>query len=63
MVSESGACAAVQIAFSFLVFTDIRLVPIEGWLATAMGRVRLSRSAAPTGDRRPFAGVSSMPHG
>lgn len=32
--------------FSFLVFTDIRLVPIEGWLATAIGRVRLSRSAA-----------------
>jgi hypothetical protein len=38
--------AAVQIAFSFLVFTGIRLVPIEGWLATAIGRVRLSRSAA-----------------
>jgi hypothetical protein len=38
--------AAVQIAFSFLVFTDIRLVPIEGWLATAMGRLRLSRLGA-----------------
>ncbi len=27
-------------------FAETRLVPIEGWLATAMGRVRLSRSAA-----------------
>jgi hypothetical protein len=29
-----------------LVFTETRLAPIEGWLATVMGRVRLSRSAA-----------------
>jgi hypothetical protein len=29
-----------------LVFIETRLVPIEGWSATAMGCVRLSRSAA-----------------
>ena len=29
-----------------LVFTETRLVLIESWLATAMGRVRLPRSAA-----------------
>src|SRR5271155_3160277 len=38
--------AAAQIAFSVLVFTETPLVPIEGWTATVMGRVRLSRSAA-----------------
>jgi hypothetical protein len=29
-----------------LVFTETRVVLIEGWLVTAIGRVRLSRSAA-----------------
>ena len=42
VVREVWGHTAVQIAFSVLVFTETRLVPIEGWLATAIGRVRLS---------------------